>query len=62
VIAMTVIDIRLIDEAIRDDRLLERATMDAIEAMMRFAVLGRSIPSAITELDRLRQQFERAKP
>ena len=55
---MTVTELTDIEAAIRDHRLLERATLDCIEAMMRFAVVGRSIPDAIVALDLLRQRLE----
>jgi hypothetical protein len=41
-----------------DDRLLDRATLDCIEAMVRFAVVGRSIPEAITVLCHWSNVFE----
>ena len=41
-----------------DANLLERATLDCIQAMMRRVTVGRSIAEAIIELDRLRQLFE----
>ena len=44
--------------AISDDKLLERATMDTIAAMLRHVTVGRSIPDAITRLARLQQTFE----
>jgi hypothetical protein len=46
--------------AVSEDKLFQRATLDCIEAMIRFAVVGRSIPNAIVALDLLRQQLERA--
>jgi hypothetical protein len=46
---------------VSDDALFERAVNDAIAAMMRLAVVGRSIPDAIGALDRLRQELEEAR-
>jgi hypothetical protein len=61
VIAMApVIDIVVIEDAIRDDKLLERATLDCVQALMRLAVVGHSTRDAIMRLDQLRQQIERA--
>ena len=44
-----------------DDALLARATNDAIAAMLA-PLVGLSIPQAITALDQLREQLERARP
>jgi len=44
---------------VSEDALFERALNDCIAAMMRCATVGRSIPDAIVELDKLRQDFER---
>ena len=60
VTAMDVIDtgIAEIREAVSERRLLERAYVDCILAVERFAVGGRSIPDAIKGLDELRQMLD----
>jgi hypothetical protein len=47
-------------QSLTDDKLIMIAVSDAVEALMRFAVVGRSIPDAIVALDQLRRQYERA--
>jgi hypothetical protein len=47
--------------AITDNELLMRAMLDAVEAVMRFCVVGHSIPDAIARLDLLRRHFEETR-
>lgn len=56
--AMTTTEIDGIRAVITDERLLERAMLDCVAAMMRVAVLGRSVHDATIALDYWRAQFE----
>ena len=54
-------EIDSIKTAITEDKLFQRAVSDCVLALMRRATVGRSIADATTQLDRLREQFEKVK-
>jgi hypothetical protein len=56
---MNTTELDAIKAAITDDRLLQRATLDCIEALARFAIDGRSPREAIALLSHWQQTFER---
>ena len=56
-----VTELDVIRAATSEDKLLERATMDAIAAMMQHTI-GLTVPAAIIRLDQLREEFEKARP
>ena len=49
-------------DVVADNRLLETATFDCVQALLQYVRNGRSTASMIVTLDRLRQEFERARP
>jgi hypothetical protein len=48
----------IFEEAISSDKLLERACLDAVQALIKFAVVGHSVDDAIVRLEKLRQRIE----
>ena len=56
---MPTIDIAGIQEALAEDELLALAFQDAVAAVARYAMVGRSVFHATLLLDRIREEFER---
>jgi len=53
------IDIPEIEQAVDDHELLALAFQDAVEALARYAMVGRTVFHSCLLLDEIREQFER---